>query len=90
MCEIFTVDISTVHAHTNHYGCLWSFFDNAFWFSKFYFRQFDPNLRSIAFNFLVKSGVGRIWTKIKKVPSMGVVLEVSIKIHLDPLTYKIS
>jgi hypothetical protein len=52
--------------------------------------QFDPNLRSIAFDFLVKSGVQRIWTKIKKVPSMGVVSEVSIKIHLGPPTYKIS
>jgi hypothetical protein len=66
MCGIFIAYASTVHAHTDHYGWPWSFFDNSFWSSNFYFRQFDPNLRLISSDFLVNGGIGRIGTKIKK------------------------
>jgi hypothetical protein len=56
----------------------------------FYFRQFDPNLNPIASDFLVKGGIGKIWTKKKKESNMGVVLEVLRKIHFGPLTFKIT
>ena len=62
------------------YKLLWmaySFFDNLFWSLKFYFRRFDPNLRSIASDFLVNGEIGIIEIVMKKTSNMGSVLEVS-------------
>ena len=90
MRGVVTIGFVTVHAHTNHYGWPWLFFNNLFWSSMFYFRQFDPNLRSVASNFLVKSGIKIIWTEMKRTSNMSDVLEVSGKIHFGYLTLKIT
>jgi len=75
------------------YKLLWmaySFFDNLFWFLKFYFRRFDSNLRSIAFDFLVNVKIEIIEIVMKKTSNMGSVLEVSGKIYFGPLIFKIT
>jgi len=75
------------------YKLLWmaySFFDNLFWFLKFYFRRFDSNLRSIAFDFLVNVKIEIIEIVMKKTSNMGSVPEVSGKIYFGPLIFKIT
>jgi hypothetical protein len=53
----FLLYLGTVYTLTKHWT-LWiycSFSNNLFWSLKFYFVQFDPNWRLIAYDFLVKS-----------------------------------
>jgi hypothetical protein len=57
---------------------------------KVLFKRFDPNLRLVTSDFLVKCGIKRIWTEIKKTPNMSDVLKVSGKIHFGTLTLKIT
>ena len=66
------------------------FFYYSFWSSKFYFRQFNPNLRSIASNFLVNGEIKIIEIEMKKTPNMKSMLEVLGKIYFGPLTFKIT
>ena len=42
------------------------FFDNLFWFLKFYFKQFNLNLKLIVFDFLVIGEIERIKIKMKR------------------------
>jgi hypothetical protein len=58
----------------------YSIFDNSFWSSKFYFRRFDPNLRSIAFDFLINGEIKIIEIEMKNTSNMDSVSEVSRKI----------
>lgn len=68
--------MDTVHTHKTQWTpCL--FFNNSFWSSKFYFRRFDPNRRTIDFDFLGNAGAGRKGTKMKKTSNMDSVHDIS-------------
>jgi hypothetical protein len=72
----------------NHCAWTYLFFDNLFSFLKFYSGLFKSNLKPIASDFLVNGGIEKIHIKITKRVNMSGVLEVSGKIHFDPLTFK--
>jgi len=52
--------------------------------------QFDRNWIQITYDFLIKSEIERMKTKIKRTPNMNDVLETSSKIHLSILYLKIT
>ena len=68
--------MDTVHTHKTQWtSCL--FFNNSFWSSKFYFGQFDPNRKTIDFDFLGNAGAGRKSIEMKTTSSMDSVPDIS-------------
>jgi hypothetical protein len=63
-CEFFTIT-SIVHTLTKTLWNSYALLSNLFLSSKFNFRLLNPNLKSIALDFLVKGKIGRKWA-IKK------------------------
>jgi hypothetical protein len=56
---------------------------------EFYFKQFNSNLKSITFDFLVNDRIVRIKTERKRMLNIVGVPKVSRKIYFDLLTLKI-